>query len=92
MTQLNLHRKLHTTPVSLISHLPTEDAKKMAVKEEKYDPGYEAAYGSAYSGNPCDSEPCSLPSNGLSMFPSRFVPSRGPGGDGNVLETESNCW
>lgn len=69
MTQLNLHRKLHTTPVSLIFHLPTEDAKKMAVKEEKYDPGYEAAYGSAYSGNPCDSEPCSLPSNGLSMFP-----------------------
>lgn len=68
MTQLNLHRKLHTTPVSLIFHLPTEDAKKMAVKEEKYDPGYEAAYGSAYSGNPCDSEPCSLPSNGLSMF------------------------
>ena len=49
--------------------LAQEDAKKMAVKEEKYDPGYEAAYGSAYSGNTCDSEPCSLPSNGLSMFP-----------------------
>ena len=26
----------------------TEDAKRMAVKEEAYDPGYEAAYGGAY--------------------------------------------
>lgn len=40
----------------------------MAVKEEKYDPGYEAAYGGAYTENPCNSDPCSFSSNGLSMF------------------------
>lgn len=45
--------------------LAQEDAKKMAVKEEKYDPGYEAAYGGAYGENPCSSEPCSFASNGL---------------------------
>lgn len=45
--------------------LAQEDAKKMAVKEEKYDPGYEAAYGGAYSENPCSREPCVLSSNGL---------------------------
>ncbi|XP_065794095.1 G/T mismatch-specific thymine DNA glycosylase isoform X1 [Muntiacus reevesi] len=32
--------------------LAQEDAKKMAVKEEKYDPGYEAAYGGAYNESP----------------------------------------
>lgn len=42
----------------------------MAVKEEKYDPGYEAAYGGVYNENLCNSEPCSFSSNGLSMFPS----------------------
>jgi hypothetical protein len=41
----------------------------MAVKEEKYDPGYEAAYGGAYGENPCNGEPCGIASNGLSMFP-----------------------
>lgn len=45
--------------------LAQEDAKKMAVKEEKYDPGYEAAYGGAYGANPCNGEPCSFSSNGL---------------------------
>ncbi|XP_042803494.1 G/T mismatch-specific thymine DNA glycosylase [Panthera leo] len=45
--------------------LAQEDAKKMAVKEEKYDPGYEAAYGGAYTENPCSSDPCSFSSNGL---------------------------
>ncbi|XP_003269987.1 G/T mismatch-specific thymine DNA glycosylase [Nomascus leucogenys] len=45
--------------------LAQEDAKKMAVKEEKYDPGYEAAYGGAYRENPCNSEPCGFSSNGL---------------------------
>ncbi|XP_006871182.1 PREDICTED: G/T mismatch-specific thymine DNA glycosylase [Chrysochloris asiatica] len=45
--------------------LAQEDAKKMAVKEEKYDPGYEAAYGSAYGENVCNSEPCSFSTNGL---------------------------
>ncbi|NXL71703.1 TDG glycosylase, partial [Leptocoma aspasia] len=45
--------------------LAQEDAKKMAVKEEKYDPGYEAAYGGAYCDRaPYDTEQCSLSSNG----------------------------
>ncbi|XP_051817211.1 G/T mismatch-specific thymine DNA glycosylase isoform X3 [Antechinus flavipes] len=37
--------------------LAQEDAKKMAVKEEKYDPGYEAAYGGAYCEKACDVDP-----------------------------------
>lgn len=42
-----------------------EDAKKMAVKEEKYDPGYEAAYGGAYCDRALyDTDQCSLSSNG----------------------------
>ncbi|XP_059042688.1 G/T mismatch-specific thymine DNA glycosylase [Mustela nigripes] len=45
--------------------LAQEDAKKMAVKEEKYDPGYEAAYGGAYTENPCAGDPCSFSSGGL---------------------------
>ncbi|KAL1787897.1 G/T mismatch-specific thymine DNA glycosylase isoform X2 [Sigmodon hispidus] len=45
--------------------LAQEDAKKMAVKEEKYDPGYEAAYGGAYGENSCNGEPCNFSSNGL---------------------------
>ncbi|XP_030891383.1 G/T mismatch-specific thymine DNA glycosylase isoform X4 [Mirounga angustirostris] len=45
--------------------LAQEDAKKMAVKEEKYDPGYEAAYGGAYAENPCSGDPCSFSSRGL---------------------------
>uniref|UniRef100_A0A8D2GMH4 Uncharacterized protein n=2 Tax=Marmotini TaxID=337730 RepID=A0A8D2GMH4_UROPR len=40
--------------------LAQEDAKKMAVKEEKYDPGYEAAYGGAYAEHLGNSEPCSF--------------------------------
>uniref|UniRef100_A0A8C3D9U4 G/T mismatch-specific thymine DNA glycosylase n=1 Tax=Corvus moneduloides TaxID=1196302 RepID=A0A8C3D9U4_CORMO len=45
--------------------LAQEDAKKMAVKEEKYDPGYEAAYGGAYCDRaPYDTEQCSFSSNG----------------------------
>ena len=27
----------------------TEDAKRLAIKEENYDPGYEDAYGGAYA-------------------------------------------
>nr|XP_044986282.1 G/T mismatch-specific thymine DNA glycosylase-like [Jaculus jaculus] len=46
--------------------LAQEDAKKVAVKEEKYDPGYEAAYGGAYGQTLCNSVPGGLPSNGLS--------------------------
>ncbi|CAI5786173.1 T mismatch-specific thymine DNA glycosylase isoform X1 [Podarcis lilfordi] len=45
--------------------LAQEDAKKMAVKEEKYDPGYEAAYGGAYGEKTAEEgEPCNFPSNG----------------------------
>ncbi|XP_033017929.1 G/T mismatch-specific thymine DNA glycosylase isoform X2 [Lacerta agilis] len=45
--------------------LAQEDAKKMAVKEEKYDPGYEAAYGGVYGEKTAeDGEPCNFPSNG----------------------------
>lgn len=37
----------------------------MAVKEEKYDPGYEAAYGGAYCDRATyDTDQCSLSSNG----------------------------
>lgn len=43
-----------------ISHLlfiPTEDAKRLAIKEEQYDPGYEDAYGGAYVvGGPKESQ------------------------------------
>ncbi|XP_060023150.1 G/T mismatch-specific thymine DNA glycosylase isoform X1 [Lagenorhynchus albirostris] len=55
--------------------LAQEDAKKMAVKEEKYDPGYEAAYGGAYCENPCGSEPCSFSSDGLIRGPLTVVAS-----------------
>ncbi|XP_043859147.1 G/T mismatch-specific thymine DNA glycosylase-like [Dromiciops gliroides] len=41
--------------------LAQEDAKQIAVKEEKYDPGYEAAYGGPYCGRACDAEqPCAF--------------------------------
>ncbi|ERE88871.1 G/T mismatch-specific thymine DNA glycosylase-like protein [Cricetulus griseus] len=60
--------------------LAQEDAKKMAVKEEKYDPGYEAAYGSAYSENPCQSESCSFASNGLTADSAELRGEAAPGG------------
>ncbi|KAG8138243.1 hypothetical protein E2320_004154 [Naja naja] len=42
-----------------------EEAKKMAVKEEKYDPGYEAAYGGAYGDRTTsENEQCIFPTNG----------------------------
>ncbi|XP_062989472.1 G/T mismatch-specific thymine DNA glycosylase isoform X3 [Elgaria multicarinata webbii] len=45
--------------------LAQEEAKKMAVKEEKYDPGYEAAFGGAYGEKTAtESEQCNFPSNG----------------------------
>ncbi|XP_054973929.1 G/T mismatch-specific thymine DNA glycosylase [Sorex araneus] len=62
--------------------LAQEDAKKMAVKEEKYDPGYEAAYGGAYTGNPCSSEPCSAPANGLMA----------PGGESALSDIPNGQW
>lgn len=37
----------------------------MAVKEEKYDPGYEAAYGGAYGERTTsENEQCIFPTNG----------------------------
>ncbi|XP_044297174.1 G/T mismatch-specific thymine DNA glycosylase isoform X2 [Varanus komodoensis] len=46
--------------------LAQEEAKKMAVKEEKYDPGYEAAYGGAYGEKMVmESEQCNFLSNGI---------------------------
>lgn len=46
-----------------------EDAKKMAVKEEKYDPGYEAAFGGVYGEKIADgSEPCNFSSNGTGIM------------------------
>uniref|UniRef100_A0A2D4LFE9 G/T mismatch-specific thymine DNA glycosylase n=3 Tax=Micrurus TaxID=8634 RepID=A0A2D4LFE9_9SAUR len=45
--------------------LAQEEAKKMAVKEEKYDPAYEAAYGGAYGDRTTsESEQCIFPTNG----------------------------
>uniref|UniRef100_A0A8C5WXC7 G/T mismatch-specific thymine DNA glycosylase n=1 Tax=Laticauda laticaudata TaxID=8630 RepID=A0A8C5WXC7_LATLA len=44
--------------------LAQEEAKKMAVKEEKYDPGYEAAYGGAYGDRTTsENEQCIFPTN-----------------------------
>ncbi|XP_049639120.1 G/T mismatch-specific thymine DNA glycosylase [Suncus etruscus] len=60
--------------------LAQEDAKKMAVKEEKYDPGYEAAYGGAYSENPCSSEPGNFPANGLTVNSGEITRSDIPNG------------
>lgn len=44
----------------------TEDAKRMAIKEEQYDPGYEAAFGGVY-GEPA---PEGVQSNGYCNFSS----------------------
>ncbi|XP_056107036.1 thymine DNA glycosylase, tandem duplicate 1 isoform X1 [Rhinichthys klamathensis goyatoka] len=44
--------------------LAKEDAKRIAVKEEQYDPGYEAAFGGAYG----ESAPEGGQSNGLCNF------------------------
>lgn len=42
----------------------------MAVKEEKYDPGYEAAYGGASCDRaPYESEQCHFSSNGIAINP-----------------------
>ncbi|XP_057650464.1 G/T mismatch-specific thymine DNA glycosylase-like [Chionomys nivalis] len=71
--------------------LAQEDAKKMAVKEEKYDPGYEAAYGSAYSGNLCDREPYSLPSNGLTANSAELRGEAAPGDPANGQWVAQQC-
>ncbi|XP_041966231.1 G/T mismatch-specific thymine DNA glycosylase-like isoform X2 [Alosa alosa] len=48
--------------------LAKEDAKKMAVKEEQYDPGYEAAYGGAYAEPGVGNEAEAGQSNGHCTF------------------------
>ncbi|XP_025029102.1 G/T mismatch-specific thymine DNA glycosylase isoform X3 [Python bivittatus] len=49
--------------------LAQEEAKKMAVKEEKYDPGYEAAYGGAYGEKTTsENEQCTFSANGTDSF------------------------
>ena len=63
--------------------LAQEDAKKMAVKEEKYDPGYEAACSGAYGENPCNGEPCGFASNGLTANSRESRGGSSPGDVGN---------
>ncbi|KAF3855189.1 hypothetical protein F7725_023244 [Dissostichus mawsoni] len=48
--------------------LAKEDAKKAAIKEEQYDPGYEDAYGGAYGEQGPDGEPLPPPTNGHCTF------------------------
>ncbi|XP_063767923.1 G/T mismatch-specific thymine DNA glycosylase-like isoform X2 [Eleginops maclovinus] len=48
--------------------LAKEDAKKAAIKEEQYDPGYEDAYGGAYAERGPDGEPALPPTNGQCTF------------------------
>uniref|UniRef100_A0A8C4XA05 G/T mismatch-specific thymine DNA glycosylase n=2 Tax=Erpetoichthys calabaricus TaxID=27687 RepID=A0A8C4XA05_ERPCA len=43
-----IHKEVQETNYSFNLELAKEDAKRMAIKEENYDPGYEAAYGVAY--------------------------------------------
>ncbi|XP_076967961.1 G/T mismatch-specific thymine DNA glycosylase isoform X5 [Tamandua tetradactyla] len=65
--------------------LAQEDAKKIAVKEEKYDPGYEAAYGGAYGENPCSREPRSSSPNGLTRSQLSGEPAFGDIPDGQWM-------
>ncbi|KAK2531424.1 hypothetical protein Q9233_005676 [Columba guinea] len=47
-----------------------EDSKKMAVKEEKYDPGYKAAYGGASCDRaPYERKQCHFSSSGIAINP-----------------------
>lgn len=48
----------------------TEDAKRMAIKEEQYDPGYEDAYGGAYAERGPEGGQAQSQSNGHCTFPS----------------------
>lgn len=91
---IKLFSQLYRSSSKSCFTLLTEDAKKMAVKEEKYDPGYEAAYGGAYAEHPGNSEPCSFSADGLSMSPYRHVLLsktwfyQDPG-EGELIEVES---
>lgn len=52
--------------ISTIFFYLTEDAKRMAIKEEQYDPGYETAFGGAYG----ETAPEMGQSNGFCNFAS----------------------
>ncbi|XP_034734426.1 thymine DNA glycosylase, tandem duplicate 1 isoform X1 [Etheostoma cragini] len=49
--------------------LAKEDAKRMAIKEEQYDPGYEDAYGGAYAEREPEEGPAQSQPNGHCTFP-----------------------
>lgn len=49
---------------------PTEDAKRLAIKEEQYDPGYEDAYGGAYVEKTAEEGQAEGQSNGHCSFSS----------------------
>ncbi|XP_068595446.1 thymine DNA glycosylase, tandem duplicate 1 [Brachionichthys hirsutus] len=50
--------------------LAKDDAKRMAIKEEQYDPGYEDAYGGAYAERGPDGEEAQKQTNGHCTFSS----------------------
>lgn len=58
-----------------MSSASTEDAKRLAIKEEQYDPGYEDAYGGAYTDRGAGGGPDQNQTNGHCAFSSGNVPS-----------------
>lgn len=50
--------------------MSTEDAKRLAIKEEQYDPGYEDAYGGAYVERGPEGSQAENQSNGHCTFSS----------------------
>lgn len=58
-----------------MSSASTEDAKRLAIKEEQYDPGYEDAYGGAYTDRGAGAGPDQNQTNGHCDFSSGNVPS-----------------
>lgn len=58
-----------------MSSASTEDAKRLAIKEEQYDPGYEDAYGGAYTDRAAGGGPDQNQTNGHCAFSSGNVSS-----------------
>lgn len=58
-----------------VSSASTEDAKRLAIKEEQYDPGYEDAYGGTYTDRGAGGGPDQNQTNGHCAFSSGNVPS-----------------
>lgn len=67
-----------------MSSASTEDAKRLAIKEEQYDPGYEDAYGGAYTDRGAGGGPNENQTNGHCAFSSGNVPS-------HRVHTMSDC-